>query len=93
MPGPVLLDVLVRVVARAHERAGRDVLEAEPYGGLLERRELLGLPVADDRQVALGGAQVLADGEDRDARLAQVPERLDHLVMGLAEADHQAGLR
>src|ERR671917_976790 len=41
-----LLDVLVRVVGRAHERPGRDVLEAERVGGRLERRELLRLPVA-----------------------------------------------
>ena len=61
--------------------------------GRLERLELVGVPVADDRQVALGRAQVLADGEDLDALLAQLAERVDHLLVGLAEADHQAGLR
>ena len=35
-PGLVLRHVLVGVVAAAHERAGRDVLEPELVGGLLE---------------------------------------------------------
>src|ERR1700761_1151023 len=56
--------VLVGVVARPHQRAGGDGLEAEVVGGLLEGRELVGVPVADDRQVVLGRAEVLADGED-----------------------------
>src|SRR5436305_931705 len=34
------------------------------------------MPVADDREVALGRAQVLPDGEDLDAVLAQVVERV-----------------
>src|SRR4051812_13025441 len=84
--------MLVGVVARADERPGGDVLEAEVVGGPLERLELVGVPVAHDRQVALGGAQVLADGEHLHALLAQVAERLDHLVVRLAEPDHQAGL-
>src|SRR4051794_22795403 len=66
--------VLVRVVARAHERAGRDVLEAERVRRALQRQELLGVPVADDGEVALGGPQVLADGEHLHALLAQLAE-------------------
>ena len=50
------------------------------YAACLERLELVGVPVAHDRQVALGRAQVLADGEDLHAVLAQHRERLDHLV-------------
>ena len=69
--GLVVLDRLVGVVAGAHERPGRDVGEAQRVGRLLERLELVGMPVAHDGQVALAGAQVLADGEDVDARLAQ----------------------
>ena len=62
----------------------------EVVRGHLERGELVGVPVADDGEVALGRAQVLADGEHLDAGGAQVGERGDHLVVGLAEADHQA---
>ena len=36
-PGPLLGHVLVGVVARPHERAGRHVVEAERVGGALER--------------------------------------------------------
>src|SRR4051812_39253438 len=73
----VLLYVLVSVVAGAHERSRGDVLEAQVVCRTLERGELLGRPVAHDREVALGRPQVLADGEDRHARLAQPAEGLD----------------
>src|SRR4051812_13191788 len=72
-------DVLVGVVARAHERPGGDVLEAQRVGRLLQRRELVGMPVAHDRQMAFGGAQVLPDGEDLHAVGAQGAEGVDHL--------------
>ena len=39
-----------------------------------------------------GGPQVLADGEDLDVVVAKDPERLDHLLEALAEADHQPRL-
>src|SRR3954447_1787092 len=87
---PVLLDVLVGVIRRTHERARGDVLEAEVIRRPLQRGELLRRPVADHRQVALGRAQVLAHGEDLDARLAHLAERVDELLVRLAEADHQA---
>src|SRR3954452_21576588 len=90
--GPLLRHVLVGVVAGAHERAGGDVVEAQVVGRPLERGELVGVPVAHDGQVALGGAQVLADGEDLHAVRAQLREGVDHLVVRLAEPDHQAGL-
>src|SRR3954463_6379284 len=94
-PGPrlALRHVLVGVVARAHERTGGHVLQAEAVRGALEGRELVRVPVADDRQVLLGRAQVLADREDLDAVRAEDAERLDELVVGLAEAHHQPGLR
>src|SRR5215217_8097776 len=88
--GRILRHVLVGVVGAAYERPGRDVVEAQRVGGLLERLELVRVPVAHDRQVALGRAQVLADGEHLDAGFAEVLEGGDHLVVGLAEADHQA---
>src|SRR2546421_933955 len=51
--GRVLRDMLVGVVGAAHQRAGRDVVEPERVRRLLERLELVRVPVADDRQVAL----------------------------------------
>src|SRR3954469_2177535 len=85
--------VLVGVVARPHERAGGDVLEAERVRGALQGGELVRVPVAHDREVLLGRAEVLADGEDLHAVLAEDAERLDELVVRLAEPDQQAGLR
>src|SRR3954449_5530947 len=57
--GQRLLDVLVGVVARAHERPGRHVVEAHRHAGLRERVELVGVPVAHHGQVPLRRAQVL----------------------------------
>src|SRR3954454_11042703 len=90
--GPVLGHMLVGVVAGAHQRPGRDVVEAEVVGGALERLELVGVPVAHDRQVALARSEVLPDGQDLHAVLAQLGERVDHLGVRLAESDHQPGL-
>src|SRR4051812_41270115 len=45
----VLGDVLVSVVGAAHERPGSDVIEAEGVRGVLERLELVRMPVAHDR--------------------------------------------
>src|SRR5215212_102278 len=84
-----LRQVLVGVVAGADQGAGGDRLETEVVGGPLEIGELVGVPVADDGKVVLGRAQVLADGEDLDVVLAEEAEGLDHLLEGLAEADHQ----
>src|SRR3954454_9856339 len=39
--GPVLRDMLVGVVARAHQGPGGDVVEGELVGGALERLELV----------------------------------------------------
>ena len=76
-------DVLLGVIARAHQWAGGDVLEAEPVGRSLECRELVRVPVAHDRQVALRRTQVLPDGEHPHAVLAQCSERIHHLLVGL----------
>ena len=71
----------------------RRCFEAERVGRLLERRELVRVPVADDRQMLLRGAQVLADRQHLHAVLAQHREGLDHLLVTLAEPDHQPRLR
>jgi hypothetical protein len=65
------------------------VVEAQRVPGLLERLELVGMPVAHDGQVTLGRAQVLADRDDLDLALAQPAEGVDHLVERLPEADHE----
>src|SRR5215207_3803846 len=70
--GRVLGHVLVGVVGAAHQWPGGDVVEAERVGGLLERLELVRVPVAHDRQVALRRPQVLADREHLNAGRAQV---------------------
>src|SRR6478609_8340774 len=51
--GRVLGDVLVGVVRAAHERPRGDVVEAHGVRRVLERLELVRVPVADNRQVAL----------------------------------------
>src|SRR5256885_5985473 len=79
----LLRHVLVGVVARPHERAGGDILEAEVERGPLERGELVRVPVAHHRQVALRGPQGLTDGEHLHAALAQAAESIDHLVIRL----------
>src|SRR5207248_4283186 len=52
-PRRVLSHVLVGVVARAHQRSGGHVLEAQLVRSPLELLELVRVPVADDRQVVL----------------------------------------
>ena len=74
------------MVTAANQRTGRDRLEADLVGGLLEGLEFLGMPVADHRQVIYGRPKVLADREDLDPVLPQDAEGLDHLVELLAEA-------
>src|SRR5829696_1830636 len=90
--GGGLLERLLGVVARAHERAGGDRLEAHRVRLALQVGELVRVPVAHDRQVVLRGTQVLADGEYLDAVLAQDAEGLEQLFLRLAQAGHQAGL-
>jgi hypothetical protein len=55
---PTLRQVLIGVVAGADQGPGGHRLEAELIGGLLQCLELLRVPVAGDRQVVLGRAQV-----------------------------------
>src|SRR5690606_20995974 len=89
-PGPVRL--LVGPVARAHHRPAGGVLEAHLQRLGLQHREGVRVHVTQHRQVAAGGLQVLADGEHLDVVRAHVAHDLEDLVVGLAQADHQAGL-
>ena len=61
---------------------------ARPSRG--ERIEPLRLDEAVDRRVLRRRAQVLAERDDVDPGLAQIAHRLEHLVVRLADADHDA---
>jgi hypothetical protein len=50
--------------------------------------KLLGRDVLGHWQVARGGLQVLAQGEDVHPRIPQVQHRVDDLVVRLAQAQH-----
>jgi hypothetical protein len=84
--------LLVGVVAAAHHRAHRGMAEAHRAGLALEHREGVGVHVAAHRQVVAAGRQVLADGQHVDAVRAHVAHHRQDLVVGLAQADHQAAL-
>src|SRR5262249_28677499 len=85
--------LLVGAVRRAHERSGEDRAEAERLALLAEPAELVGVHPAVDRRVLRRRLQVLADGHDVDAARSQVAHRVDDLVVRLAEADDDPGLR
>src|SRR3954451_1122717 len=80
LTGGGLLEGLLGVVARADQRAGRHRLEAHRVGLALELGELVGVPVADHRQVIDRGPQVLADREHLHVVLAEDPECLEQLL-------------
>jgi len=84
---------LARVVARPGERGGLDVGEAEVAPGRGEGLKLLGRPVPRDRQVRGGRPEVLADRHGAHAHRSEVRHRGDDLVKGLAEPNHEPGLR
>src|ERR671910_110711 len=88
--GRGLRQSLLGVVARADQRPRRHGLEPHRVRLALEPGELLRVPVAHDRQVVLGRPQVLADGQDLHAVLAQHAEGLEQLLLRLPEPGHQA---
>ena len=57
------------------------------------RAKSSGRPPADDGQMVGGGPQVLADGDDVHSYCLQVGQHSEHLVLALAEPEHQARLR
>ena len=83
------------VVRAAHQRSGLDVREAEVERGVAESCELGGRHVPLDRQMTRVGARpkVLTEGQDVAPDGAQISENTEKLGLGLAEAEHQAGLR
>src|SRR6516225_7085667 len=79
-------------VGRSHQRPGQHPRKAEPLGVLGELDELLGLHPALDRVVARRRTQVLRDGDDVAAGIAQVGERGAHLVGGFAQPEDEVAL-
>ena len=84
--------LLVGVVAGAHHGAAGGVVKAHLVGFFFKLLEHFGGYVAQHRQVAVGGLQVLADGEHFDVVRAHVAQDFAHFVVGFAQADHNAGL-
>ena len=66
--------------------------EAEALGERGMLGELVGVDVAVDLEVLLAGLEVLSEGEDGEAELAELVDDLAELLAGLAEAEHEAGL-
>src|SRR6266511_3410125 len=91
--GRRLCQRLLGVVTRAHQRTRRHRLEAHRVRLALELRELVGVPVAHDRKMVARRPQVLADRQHLDTVLAKDAERLEQLLLRLAEPGHEPGLR
>src|SRR4029078_8490766 len=89
----VLLEYAVGTIARAHERIRDDLEEATREAPLSIQLELLRRHIALDRQMVRRRAQVLAERHDVDLGVLQVVERLEDLVVRLAEPEHEARLR
>src|SRR5438105_13288625 len=85
--------LLVGAVARTDERPGEDRAEPHRLALLAEPAELVGVHPAVDRRVLGARLEVLADRDDVDAICAQVAQRLEDLVVRLAETDDDARLR
>jgi hypothetical protein len=68
------------MVAGPDKGTRRYVIESHCVRNVLERLEFVGVPVPHDRQVALGRTQVLADRQNLDFGLAELTERVDHLL-------------
>ena len=84
--------LLIRPIAGAHHRAAGGVLETHLQRFGLEHLEGVGMHVAQHRQVAAGGLQVLADGQHVHVVGTHVTHHFEDFVVGFAEANHQAGL-
>ena len=83
----------VGVIAGAHQRAAGGMREAHlPRLRGSSASNAAGVDVAQHRQVAGARLQVLADRQHVDVVRAQVAHHLEDFVVGLAQAQHQAGL-
>src|SRR5437870_7823223 len=80
-------------IRRAHERTRGDVGEAHRLAGLAKFVERLRRDVLLDRQVPAARPQVLPEGQDVDLVCTKIAHRGDHFLAGLAETEHDRGLR
>src|SRR3954470_9742097 len=85
--------LLVGSVARPNERPRKNRAETQRLALLAEPAELVRVHPAVDLRVLGTRLEVLPDGDHIHAVLAQVAQRLDDLVVRLAEADDDPGLR
>src|SRR6267143_5944539 len=85
--------VFARPVRGPDEGAARDVEEAELFTEFAVPVERLRRDVGLDGEVPGRWPQILPEGEDVHARRAEVPHRRLNLVLRLAEAEHDRGLR
>src|SRR5262245_25071729 len=81
------------VIGAPHQRPRLHVAKTERPADGGQLGKLVGMIVLLDREVARGGTQVLAEGQDRDVDLAQVAERRDQLVPRLTEPEDDSRLR
>src|SRR5919112_4712863 len=86
------LDLLPGVVARPHERTALDVPEAELHADLVEAAEVLRGHVPIERDVPVGRAQVLTEGEDVHVHGPQILHDRDDLLVGLTHPQDDPGL-
>src|SRR5690242_5964793 len=87
------LHLLPGVIAGPHQWSALHVTEAERHADLVETAELVRRDVAIECDVAVGWAQVLAERQDVDIHGAKVLHDRDDLLIGLAHAEDDAGLR
>ena len=67
------LDLLPGVVTRPNEGSGLDVPESHRQSFLPQRGEFVGRVLTVHREVIVGRTQVLAEREDVDVHLSEVP--------------------
>src|SRR5438128_632881 len=84
--------LLLRPVAGAHQRPGEHRPKAHQLALLAHPCEVVGRHPTVERQVAIGGLQVLADGDDVHAVVSQIAHHHGHVLVGLAHADDDAAL-
>src|SRR6185369_5574758 len=91
--GVVALERTLGSIARPHQRAGDAFEKAFCQRHLAITLEVLRRHPALDGEVIRSRSQILAEGEQVDARCTNVVHRRRDLFLGLAQAEHHAGLR
>src|SRR5688500_12375885 len=90
--GAALHQLPVGPIGGPYQRSGLDMGEAHRLADPRQLGELVGMHEPLDRQVPIGGPQVLADRQDVDVALDQVAHDRQDLRRLLAEPEHHAGL-